>query len=123
MPHPWCSTLQQGGLNEVQHSRHDGTLDTGHCSGLVVDQDGAEQVHDQLSVGGEGEGEGEAWLVNRSMKKQRCAHPGKGQHESGMARQIRTCHQISHPSTSCRQEVGASGSTTTCVIPDSLYVP
>ena len=88
-----------------------------------MDQDGAEQVHDQLRVGREGEGESEAWLVNRSMKKQRFAHPGKGQHESGMARQIRTCHQTSHPGTSCKQEVGASRSTTTCVTPDSLYIP
>ena len=52
------STLQQWGLNEAQHPRHDGALDTGHCSGLVVDQDGTEQIHDQLKVGRGGKGEG-----------------------------------------------------------------
>ena len=51
-------TLQQWGLNEAQHSRHDGALDTGHCSGLVVDQDGTEEIHDQLRVGRGGKGEG-----------------------------------------------------------------
>ena len=51
-------TLQQWGLNEAQDPRHDGALDTGHCSGLVVDQDGTEEIHDQLRVGRGGKEEG-----------------------------------------------------------------